>query len=153
MKSSVIIHSDLQRDPFVEKIAVGIALFHDTGRYPDFLGHYGQFENNPQAMDSLINKIHIALYREEWTLRTWRHRNGYNRTSDNFVIYARHFFFSNHYLILNIVSPNAHKEIQRLLPNLINKAESFHRLTLEEISQFTAYTSNHEITRTIRLTD
>ncbi|PJG83275.1 type II toxin-antitoxin system YafO family toxin [Caviibacterium pharyngocola] len=154
MVSRVLIDSDLSDTPCIDRVAVGIALFHDTGKYPDFLGHFGQFENNPQAMTSLLNKMHIALYREDWTLRKWRHRNGCNRTFDNFVIYAKHIFDEDCYLILDIVSPDAHKRIDLLLPDLIRKAETFHRLRPTELQKLPAYTASHiEIAETINLTD
>ncbi|MDC4234626.1 hypothetical protein [Pasteurella multocida] len=101
MNSRVLVHTGLHHIPYIERIAVGIALFHDTGKYPDFLGHFGQFENNPQAMDSLL-----------------------------------------------------HKRIDKLLPNLIQKAEEFHKLRRNELQASTAYSAdNYQITETIILTD
>ncbi|HHT7855510.1 type II toxin-antitoxin system YafO family toxin [Pasteurella multocida] len=154
MNSRVLIHSDLHHIPYIERIAVGIALFQDTGKYPDFLGHFGQFENNSQAMNSLLYKIHIALYSADWNFRKWKNRNGHNRTSDNFVIYAKHFFCDDYYLILDIVHPEAHKRIDKLLPNLIQKAEEFHKLRGNELRDRLAYSAdNYQITETINLTN
>ncbi|NBI43187.1 hypothetical protein GVX76_06750 [[Haemophilus] felis] len=154
MSSRVLVHSELHHIPYIECIAVGIALFHDTGKYPDFLGHFGQFENNPQTMDSLLHKIHIALYNEGLNFRKWKNRNGHNRTSDSFVIYAKHFFCDDYYLILDIVHPEAHKRVDKLLPNFIQKAEKFHRLRRNELQTHTAYgADNYQITETITLTD
>lgn len=153
MESVVILSKSIEDYPFIDRLAVGIALFHDTGKYPDFLGHFGRFENNQQAIESQLNKIHIALYRSDWSLKTWRNRNGYNRTSDNFIVYARHFFHDNYYLILDIVTPDAHRRINALLPELIRNAESFHQQRLTELNQYTHYTAkNVEIVKSITLT-
>ncbi len=134
----------------MKKIATGLAVFHDTGKYPDFLGHYGQFENNTKAMESQLNKIHIALYRSDWSLKTWQRDKGYNRASDNFVVYVRHFFFDDYYQILGIVTPKAHQRIDQLLPTFIDMAEIFHSTT--NLSQLIIYQNNHEITQSFKLT-
>lgn len=154
MASNVLISDDLIEIPYIDRLAVGIALFHDTGKYPDFLGHFGQFENNPSAMESQLHKIHIALYDEDWNLKKWRNRNGYNRTSDNFVIYAKHFFCENYFLILDIVTPEAHRRIDSLMPTLIIKAEQFHQLRPQDLAHFPSYTAeNVEIAKTLVLTN
>lgn len=154
MSSRVFVPSKLCCFTHIDRIAVGIALFHDIGKYPDFLGHFGQFENNPKAMNSLLHKIHIALYNKGHNWRKWKHRNGYNRTSDNFVIYARHFFYDDCYLILDIVTPDAHSRINSLLDPLIDEAEIFHKLNEKDFSRFTEYdSSNYQIKHTITLTD
>ena len=154
MSSRVFVHPGLLHVPYIDRIAVGIALFHDTGKYPDFLGHFGQFENNPTAMGSLLHKIHLALYNQGVNWKRWKHRNGHNRTSDNFVIYVRHFFCDDCYLILDIVSPDAHSKIDSLLPKLIEQAENFHKLKKNDFHRFTEYdSSNYQIADTITLTD
>lgn len=93
MAAQFSIHSTLAGIPHLEKIAVGLALFHDTGKYANFLGHAGGFEQNHKASNSQLHKIHIALYQSDWTLNTWQNRGGYHRTSDNFVIYNSTLLF------------------------------------------------------------
>ncbi|MCI7718570.1 type II toxin-antitoxin system YafO family toxin [[Pasteurella] aerogenes] len=152
MSSKVCISPHLTNIPNIQKIAVGLAIFHDTGKYPDFLGHYGKFENNQRAMNSLISKMHIALYRADWTLKSWKNRNGYNRTSDNFIIYVKHFFADDYYQILDIVSPEAHKRINSILSSLIEKAEQFHSLRDSDLHQLETFSNNHCIAKEIKLT-
>lgn len=152
MSSKICIHSSVVHFPYIETIAKGIAVFHDTEKYPDFLGHHGYFEQNPQAMDSQLNKLHIALYRSDWTLKTWKNRNGYNRTCDNMVIYVQHFFQSNYYQILAIVTPEAHKNIDKLLPTYIQLAEEFHTLRPYELSQLPTFTNDCNLPKPIKLT-
>ena len=153
MSAIVSIHPNLLHLPYLDKIAIGLALYHDTGKYPDFLGHAGGFEENPRAKDSQLHKIHIALYAKDWSLSTWRKRNGYNRCCDNFIIYVRHFFEDNHFCILDILTPDAHKTVNAKLATYIDMAEDFHSLSQYELGQLTAYNANNiEITETIKLT-
>lgn len=118
----------------IDVIAVGLALFHDTGMYPDFLGHYGKFERNAQAELSNLHKIHIALYQADFNLKTWQRRNGASRTCDNFVVYTQHFLEEECFQILGIVSPEAHAVIDKFLPYFIEKAEAFHRLNRKQLA-------------------
>lgn len=152
MYSKVCIHSSITHFPHIDTIAKGIAVFHDTEKYPDFLGHHGYFEQNSQAMDSQINKLHIALYNSDWTLKTWKNRNGYNRTCDNMVIYVEHFFQPNYYQILAIVTPEAHKNIDKLLTGYVQLAEDFHKLRPSELSRLDAFTNDCNVPESIKLT-
>lgn len=152
MQSKISIHPSLNQFHDIKKIAVGLALFHDTGYYPDFMGHYGQFENNAQAMASNINKMHIALYSQDMTLKTWQRRNGHNRTADNFVIYTEHFLHDRYFHILAVLSPEAYKRINSLLPNYITQAEQFHRLNKESLNALLYFTNTNEIERLFSVT-
>ncbi|MBF0785990.1 hypothetical protein E4T80_10995 [Muribacter muris] len=138
--------------PYIDRLAVGLALHHDTGKYPDFLGHSGGFEQNAKASDSQLHKIHIALYQNDWTLRTWQKRSGYTRTCDNFVIYVRHFFFDDCFQIIDILTPDAHKTLDSRISHYIELAEQFHALNQQEMSVIDFYTSSHQISKTITLT-
>ncbi|WGE62825.1 hypothetical protein NYR75_08665 [Actinobacillus equuli subsp. haemolyticus] len=61
MSAIVSIHPNLLHLPYLDKIAIGLALYHDTGKYPDFLGHAGGFEENPEP--KIANYIkYISLY-------------------------------------------------------------------------------------------
>lgn len=151
MRSIVCVHHSIFGLPYIEIIAKGIALFHDTEEYPDFLGHHGYFERNTQATESRLNKLHIALYNSDWTLKTWKNRNGYNRTCDNMVVYAQHFFKPNYYQILAIVTPEAHKNIDKLLPIYIQLAEDFHQLRPSELLQLQAFSNDGTLPRPIKL--
>lgn len=82
-------------------------------------------------MDSFIFKMHIVLSEEEKA--KWKNKNVYGRTSDNFLIYAQHWCEENYYILLDIITPNAHKRIDKLLPLLINEAEKFHSMDKKEL--------------------
>lgn len=153
MSAKFTISGELQTFPHIEKIAVGLAIFHNTGNYPSFLGHYGQLERNPLAMQSNIHKIHIALYQNDFDLETWQNRNGAYRTCDNMVVYTQHFFQDEYFQILGIITPNAHARLDKLITDLIEQAEKFHSLRptdLLKIKYFSA--ENIEITQQIVLT-
>ncbi|TNH04289.1 hypothetical protein FHQ26_01830 [Testudinibacter sp. TR-2022] len=151
MSAHIFLHSDLVNIPHIEKIAIGVALFHDTGRYPDFLGHYGGFELNPKAVESQLHKLHIALYQSDWNLKSWQ-RNGSRRTSDNFVVYTQHFFCEDCFQLLGIVTPEAHAKIDSLLTAFIDKAEQFHCRRRTELLEQPHYLSQNNVAKTIKLT-
>lgn len=137
----------------IDTVAVGLALFHDTGMYPNFLGHHGKFERNAQAELSNLYKIHIALYQSDFDLKTWQRPNGLNRTCDNFVIYTQHFFEEECFQILGIVTPEAHTTIDKLLPYFIEKAEMFHSLNKNQLARLTWFDcANLQIKNKITLT-
>lgn len=122
--------------------------------YPHFLGHYGRFERNKQAELSNLHKVHIALYQSDFNLKTWKGRNGTNRTCDNFVIYTQHFFEDKHFQLLGILTPNAHADIDKYLPYFIQQAELFQSLNIFQLSSLTWYEcSNLQIKRQIALTE
>ncbi|WP_446834116.1 type II toxin-antitoxin system YafO family toxin [Testudinibacter sp. P27/CKL/0425] len=116
------------------------------------MGHYGQFENNAQAMASNINKMHIALCSQDMTLRTWQRRNGHNRTADNFVIYTEHFLHDKYFQILAVLSPEAHRRINTLLPSYINQAEQFHRLSETQLNSLPYFTNTNQIDKLFSIT-
>ncbi|EJJ4071341.1 type II toxin-antitoxin system YafO family toxin [Salmonella enterica] len=50
----------------------------------------------------------------------WLHE----RKSDNYLIYAQHWCYVEHYQIIGIVIPDAHIMSDKLLPGLIKSVES-----------------------------
>lgn len=154
MPAKFCLSEDMANFPKADVIAVGLALFHDTGAYPDFLGHYGRFERNPQAELSNLHKIHIAIYQTDFDLKTWQRRNGLNRTCDNFVIYTQHFFEEECFQILGIVTPDAHATIDKLLPYFIEQAERFHSMNGNQLSSLNWFdSSNLQIKNQVVLTE
>lgn len=139
MPAKFSLSNDMTDFPNADTIAVGLALFHDTGAYPNFLGHYGRFERNKQAELSNLHKIHIALYQSDFNLATWQHRNGATRTCDNFVIYTQHFIEEEYFQILGIVTPNAHSTIDKLISYFIQQAEKFHSMNSRQLSNLIWY--------------
>lgn len=154
MPAKFCLSSDMQTIHKADVIAVGLALLHDTGKYPTFLGHHGQFERNPQAQLSNIYKIHIALYQSDFDAKQWQARNGRHRTCDNFVVYTQHFMEEERFQLLGVVTPEAHARIDKLLPYFIQQAEKFQALDRIQLAQFAWFDSaNLEIKNQIRLTE
>lgn len=154
MVARVFLSDDMSNFPKADIIATGLALFHDKGKYPDFLGHYGRFERNQQALNSQLHKIHIAFSNRDSDLPTWQNKRGSARTCDNFVIYVQHFFEDECFQLLGVVTPDAHNKIDKLLPYFIEKAEKFHKLTKMQLSSMPFFDStNLKIMKEIRLTD
>ncbi|TYG34810.1 hypothetical protein FW755_06775 [Lonepinella koalarum] len=135
----VSIENELVDIVHIDRIAKAVAIFEASKQqiYADFLGHYSGLDSNPQAKECGLNKLHIALTEEELISRQW-HFNSHrpqNRTSDSFIIFVRHWLYPEYVRILDIVSPQAHQRIDKLIPDLINKAElffSFNKAILEK---------------------
>lgn len=153
MPAKFCLSNDMLSFPKADVIAVGLALFHDTGAYPSFLGHHGRFERNPQAELSNLYKIHIAIYQTDFDLKTWQRRNGLSRTCDNFVIYTQHFLEEECFQILGVVTPDAHATIDKLLPHFIEQAEKFHSMNSIQLANLAWFDcANLQIKNQITLT-
>lgn len=141
MAYTVTLNPSLENSETIAKIAVGIAKFEESGRenYAHFMGHYGQFENNPRARD--LHKIHIAQIGGLMS-DNWQSKRGYNRTSDHFAVYCEHWTNKELLQLLDIITPNAHQRIDSLITELIDKAEAFNAMTKAQIEQLTSYTAN-----------
>ena len=134
----VFIDESLTNIPNIQKLAVGVFIFEISNKqtYPDFLGHFSDFNESPQAKTAQIFKLHFIKPDEKGILKWGRTKNGFNRTSDNFVVYTRHIFFDDLYKIIGIVTPEAHKKMrenQNLLNSFIEKAEAFHQERRNEL--------------------
>lgn len=147
-------NAELDSFPEIDKIAVGLALFEasDKQAYPDFLGHYGDLNNSPIARESELRKLHIALSQADFNLRTWCNFRGFNRTCDNFLVYVQHWAYPDYFQILEIVSPEAHKNVDKFINDIVQKAETFYALRREQLAQL-AYVDEHiQMAETIILT-
>lgn len=91
--------------------------------YPETIGNVGAFEENPRAMIAKIQKAHIAVSKADF--EKWQTRTGQHRKSDNYLVYARHDFEPDTLLILDFISPEAHKRIRHKLADLVLLAEDF----------------------------
>lgn len=138
----ITLSDDLVHFPHIDKIAQGLAIFENSGRkvYPDFLGHYGDLNNSSAARDSQLRKLHIALSKTDFKLPTWQNPKGFNRTCDNFLIYVKHWMFDDYFQILDIVAPDAHKNIDRFITALVEKAEAFYQLNRAQLDKLPACT-------------
>lgn len=90
---------------------------------PETIGNWGAFEENPRAMLAGIKKVHVAVSNEDF--ERWKKKTGQNRKSDNYLVYARHDLEPDTFLILDFITPDAHKRIQSKLADLILLAETF----------------------------
>ncbi|MEG9832566.1 type II toxin-antitoxin system YafO family toxin [Serratia marcescens] len=102
------------------------------------LGCRGGFERNPNAMAAGIEKFHVRMPDEEaWPSHTPINR----RTSNNFLVFARHFYDDNYFQILALVTPEAHQRIDAMLPRLIDLAENtFIELSERELDKLEHFT-------------
>lgn len=100
---------------------------------PHFIGRDAPFERNRAASELDIRHLHF-IYLNEITPQ-WIKRDAFRRTSDNFLIYTRHWRFTQLHCVLAVVTPEAHQRINGLLPQLIRQAEWFHNLGQDELQQ------------------
>ena len=99
-------------------------------------GSHGGFERNYEAMAANIRKIHVLLEGD----KPWpTHLTISERTCNNFLIYAHHFYDDEHYQILAIISPDAHSRADAMLPDLIKLAEAFIELPPDELAKLKTY--------------
>lgn len=139
----VSVSDDLINFPQIEKIAKGVAvvLESNAGIYPRFLGHLSGLDNHPLAKEYKLSKLHIALSNAELNSKHWRKPKGQSRTSNNFVIFVRHWLAPEYVRILAIIHPNAHERINSLIPLLVKKAEKqFFNLGKPELIALNNYT-------------
>lgn len=90
---------------------------------PDTIGNWGAFEENPRAMLAGIKKVHVAVSNADF--EHWRKKAGQNRKSDNYLIYTQHDLEPDTFLILDFITPDAHKRIKAKLADLVLIAETF----------------------------
>lgn len=138
----VSVSNDLINFPSIDKIAQGVAIVLESGAeiYPNFLGHYSGLDNHPLAKEYKLSKLHIALSEAELNSLSWRKPKGYSRTSNNFVVFLRHWLCPEYVRILDIIHPDAHERIDSLIPTLIEKVESqFFNLSKSQLEVLNNY--------------
>lgn len=137
MMAEVCIHSSIANNQTVQGYARELSNYLNGVSLSGRLGKNGGFERNNAATQSGIMKIHIKIPGEvHWgTDEKQRYR-----TSNNYLVYARHWDFSDKYQIIAIITPDAHERIDGLLPDIIEIAEnSFHKLNQTQLAQLTYY--------------
>lgn len=102
---------------------------------PDFLGRDAPFERNRAACDEQIRHIHFCFINE--ITPQWLKRSQFQRTSDNFIIYTRHWRFDKLCCVLAVITPDAHRRIDNLLTQLIMQAKWFNKLGRDELNKLT----------------
>lgn len=105
----------------------------DKNEITSALGRNAKFERNRAACDEGIYHIHFCFPSE--ITEKWLRKDPFHRTSDNFVIYVRHWRFDKLCCILAVITPEAHQRIDHLLPQLIVKAQHFNQLGREELAE------------------
>ncbi|EEV1982745.1 TPA: type II toxin-antitoxin system YafO family toxin [Escherichia coli] len=123
-------------DPFLDEhglfYARQLAALLNGDAEAGYLGRVASFERNFDATSEGIKHIHIRIAGKEepWSSKVRR----FERKSDNFLIYATHWFYGNYHQVLAIVSPDAHHRIDSILPDMIDYvARNFSPLTEEQL--------------------
>uniref|UniRef100_UPI0035C6BE94 type II toxin-antitoxin system YafO family toxin n=1 Tax=Serratia quinivorans TaxID=137545 RepID=UPI0035C6BE94 len=133
----VSITKDLYKLAAAHKYASMLAEYLSNGTKYWCFGSHGGFERNYQAMAANIRKIHLKLPGE----RPWPPEfTSSQRTCDNFLVYAQHYYDDEHFQILAIISPDAHQLSDVMLPRIITLAEtSFIELSPDELASLKTY--------------
>ncbi|HIE1445906.1 type II toxin-antitoxin system YafO family toxin [Serratia liquefaciens] len=134
----VSITADLCTDPTARHFAQIVARCLSNLPTSALLGCRGGFERNANAMAAGIEKFHIRMPDDiPWPSHVPINR----RTSNNFLVFARHFYDDDYFQILALVSPDAHQRIDAMLPRLIDLAENtFIELSDEDLDRLEHFT-------------
>jgi hypothetical protein len=126
----------------------------DKIEYPNLLGKYSPIGITPsgniiqEQLDLNMYKLHVASSLND---SSWVTNKGYKRTSDNYLIYAKHIYESNTILFLGIISPNAHSSLfpndcmkrkisSPLMEKCMHKVDIFQKRSLNELVSEVEYT-------------
>ena len=125
----------------------------DKRSYPNLLGKYSAIGITPsgniisEQLDLNMYKLHVTLNAND---SAWLNTAGYRRTSDNYLVYAKHIYESNTILFLGIISPNAHnllfprecmehKKSSLLMKECMNVVSEFQNCDLSKLSSSGKY--------------
>lgn len=124
MSIKVSVHKDVEHHAIVQEYAELLQNWKNSGVLPAHFGRHGQWELNRRTVGSNIFKLHIRLPDEAgWK----KHKPQLKRTSDNYLVYVRHWMDEDRIQIISIMSPNAHKKANSsFLVVLEQRAEHFH---------------------------
>lgn len=135
--AKVSIHASLNDIALMQGLARELSLYLSGVSLSGRLGRNGGFERNNSAQTSGILKIHFKAPGEGFWADTVRQST---RTSNNFIIYARHWDKFDVFQIIAVISPDAHETADALLPRIIDIAErDFHSLSESEIDRLEHY--------------
>lgn len=128
----------------LEKLAHNLAYFADSHfvDYPAAFGNLGGFERNPQAVQSMLRKVHIALTEADYASLSWGKKAGHQRRSDHFLIFVEHWAYPEHFSILAIITPKAHQRAEPLIPYFVEQAERFFAMGKRELSLLNWFSTN-----------
>ncbi len=97
-----------------------------TGKVPDTFGRdalYNHTNSLPIIKSEEVAHIHLTDNDNPWPLHTLQ----FNRTSDEHLIYCQGYFDKNCYLLMAILTPDAHEQAlnRTIMYNLGKMAEKF----------------------------
>ena len=93
---------------------------------PDIIGKDAPYHRPQSAADALLEHIHLSHSASGWTAR----HSQAKRTSDKHLVYCRHYFSQNNYLLIAVLDPNAHELADKVtfMCGLVEVAEKFHAI-------------------------
>lgn len=135
--AKVCIHQSIANNQTIQGYATELSNYLNGTSVSGRLGKNGGFERNSSATASGILKIHIKAPGEAHWSSNIQQRH---RTSDNYLVYARHWSRTELFQVIALVTPDAHARIDGLLPNIINITEKhFQDLNDSQLDQLTYY--------------
>lgn len=135
--AKVCIHSSLASNETIQGYARELSAFLNGDSLSGRIGKNSGFERNHSATSCGIIKAHIKIPGAGFWPANLPQKN---RTSNDYLVYVRHWDFSDTFQILAVITPDAHERIDGLLPTLVDIAEkSFHDLNDAQLKALTYY--------------
>lgn len=135
--AKVSIHSSLENYAVIQGFARELSLYLNGLSLSGRLGRNGGFERNANAQSSGILKIHFKAPGEGFWQTSVRQTD---RTSDNYIVYVRHWDDVEAFQIIAVITPDAHAKADAMLPDIIEIAESdFHSLGHSQLQDLIHY--------------
>ncbi|WP_038162790.1 type II toxin-antitoxin system YafO family toxin [Trabulsiella guamensis] len=123
MVCRVTIHKDVEFPETARAYGRALENWQNTGILPDRFGNDGQWEDNSRLCNSFVYKLHIRLPSEP----AWKKSKAQiDRTSNSYLVYARHWMDYNKIQIISIMTPDAHEKARTsFMAELERRAEDF----------------------------
>ncbi len=123
-KSLELLFSDLELD--LAALKDDFKKYKESGKLPGNFGRdvlYNHPNTLPIVLQEKISHIHLEDPDKPWHFRTLQ----FNRTSDIHLVYCRGFYNENCYLLMALLSPDAHNQAlnRTIMFNLGKMAEQF----------------------------
>ncbi len=109
--------------PYVQEIIKQFKEYKRTGEASDLIGRDAPLIRPSSAVFAGIRYIHLPDESEAFSI----YQHIYHRTSDNFLVYCTGFYDLKDFLLIDILSPNAHDKAENidLMNRYIKQAEKF----------------------------
>lgn len=123
MVCKVSVHKDVEFPDVARVYGKALENWQNTDVLPDRFGNEGQWEDNSRLCDSFVYKIHIRLPSEQ----AWKKSKAQiDRTSNNYLVFSRHWMDYDNIQIISIMTPNAHEKARTsFMAELERRAEEF----------------------------